>query len=411
MKEEDAIKSSAPHAGRNRRRKSRWRNGSLPYKAKKRKEREKKKNVGNPENCVYSSDDVVNLLTNVNMNLSETRNNNRINCDTINLKRCRSMSKTLEESSGKTRCSFDKTNQYETNNSNETKSLETETFKGFKDNCTDESNNLAIIYDILDELTSKIEKSLDALEENNLNINVNKQEKKVNKILSNSVNTAENLKKDFFCGESSSENEGLNDTILSNVNPETYIFKKSSKCKKKTSGNLKPRNKFENKKRFETNFSEKVDKGVDKDLQNDEIGLDKWLDALSKKKESEIKQEISIKDNELTCNAEVDYESSLIELRDMLINQGSVDEFNWYGGINNKKHIKNIEELDGESEISTVDDFNGMMVDLNVSRFQLVADSVETLRNFIDDFFSQEDSLLVNNKNEVNSLEITIALK
>lgn len=417
MKGDNAINCSAGKAVRNKRRKSRWRNGTLPYKGKKRKEREKRRKYDKLGNGPYCNDAVINSLVNESRNLNESTsfgNNNNIDCNLITPTRSRSMSKTSIENLSESKWSSITPSGYEISRSIDTKSLENEMLKGFKSECEEEANSIKVICEILDELSSKIERSLDGLEKNTTNSGTRLSEEK---ILQSSESYCQNVNK-------------IISKKTSNINVEIEMAQVSVPLK------------FGYDKLSEIMSADKYDDIVNEDLQNDEVGLDKWLNALTRKKQIEAGKEItgnypkdkesenfskSIKRelrcnilttgkllsdikqyNEATKNVESEYESSLKELRDALINEASLDDLSNTDAFANRSYnFRNIPKVSKNSWNAAVEDFNEMLADLSISNFEIVADSVETLRNFIDDFSHKENNSAKSN-NDTASIKLTI---
>ncbi|XP_033220553.1 uncharacterized protein LOC117175109 isoform X2 [Belonocnema kinseyi] len=413
VKEDNAVNCSSGKAVRNKRRKSRWRNGTLPHKGKKRKEREKRRKYDKLGDSSCSNGAVFNLLTNRNRNFNESTsfgNNNNIDCNLITPTCSRSMSKTSVENSSEFKWSSVTPSRYEISKSINIKYLENEMLKGFKSEYEEESNSMKVICEILHELTSKIERNLDGLEKNTTNSGTRLSEEKM---LQNSEYYSQNVNKII------SKKASIIDVEIEMAQVSVPL-------------------KFGNDKLPKIMSADKDDDIGNEDLQNDEVGLDKWLNALTKKKlieagkeitgnyqtdkESENKCSKSIK-KELRCNAvrtgkllseikqynetannvESEYEASLKELRDALINEASLDDFSspedFTNGSYNFRKIPNVRK---NSWNVAVEDFNEMLTDLSISNFEIVANSVETLRNFIEDFSHKENDSAKSN-NDMNT--------
>ena len=400
---------------RNKRRKSRWRNGTLPYKGKKRKEREKRKKYDELRNGSDNTDAEINLLANESRNLNESvsfGNNNNINYNMITATCSRSKSETYVENSSEYKRSFIKSSGQDSYKSNDTQSLEHKMFKRFKSDCYEESKNMNVICEILDELTSKIERTL------------GNQAERINQIDDNGIdvtNSSTCLTEENILQSSVPYCQKVNKIVsksTSKINSEIEMIQESNTSK------------FDNDKLPQITSAEKDDDIINEDLQNDEVGLDKWLNALTRKKRiedgkeitgyvqkdkgsehkctksmkkesksNEVYSKVEIKqDNEAENNDESEYESSLIELRDTLINEASFDDL-CSGDFNNKSgNFQNITKINQDSWNSAVEDFNEMMTDLSIAHFELIADSVETLRNFINGFSCKENYSAKSNK-------------
>lgn len=111
-----------PKSNRTRRRKCRWRNGSLPPRIKKRIKRQNEIST-----CEYTSEGIMESLGSEDTNLSNASlysNNNHSDLSSVRSKRSRSSSKNSEESltSIQTKSSHAKSSGYDTNTSNDAKS-------------------------------------------------------------------------------------------------------------------------------------------------------------------------------------------------------------------------------------------------------------------------------------------------
>lgn len=326
----DTVKFSALKTGRSKRRKSRWRNGSLPYKGKRKKDREKKRKIEKLSNLSNNSVIIKNLLKDES-DLNSPEKNNQLTIDS------------LEKIPN--------------------------AFKGFQNNSEEELNNMTVIYNILDELISKIEENtIDSKENNTLDASIDNED------IKNYLES--NLTENTF------------DETNNRINEETSKFDKE----------------------------EKIEKIPDKDLKNDEVGLDKWLNVLSKKKEDDDeenehnnsssssnklalkeKKQKDSKDDEEPTNDESDNEISLIEMRDTLLNEASFDEFSHVIQNTIKEYnLQNIKFTENESWNVAANNFNEFITDLSASNFKLIADSVETLRNLIKNFSSKDNLMEIN---------------
>lgn len=123
----------------------------------------------NDDKDLSNNDSAISSFISEDTNLSSTstcsnNNNNNISLDAISRKRCRSSSKTSEESS----LSNAKSSGYDTHISNDNKSVDGESprmFKGFT-NTQNDNCNIEIINEMLDDLKSKIDEEKRASESN-----------------------------------------------------------------------------------------------------------------------------------------------------------------------------------------------------------------------------------------------------
>lgn len=259
--------------------------------------------------------------------------------------------------------------------------------RNFQSHSEEELNNMTIIYNILDELISTIDENLTNTGENNVDLMKCNQSTTDNEI-NNGEDVTNFLESSFT--EPTSETEEANDKVSN----EEFTSEMSK-------------------------FTEE-EKIPEKDLENDEVGLDKWLNALSKKKdnqddkESEDNDNLALKerkdkesknqyeDNDDQINAESDYESSLIEMRDTMLNEASFDEFPHAINTSEQKVYHNVKFTETESWDVAANDFKELITDLSSSNFKLIADSVETLRNFVERFSCNDNSLSEINKSVVS---------
>ncbi|XP_043471332.1 probable serine/threonine-protein kinase DDB_G0282963 isoform X1 [Leptopilina heterotoma] len=365
VKDEDTVKFSNLKTGRSKRRKSRWRNGSLPYKGKRKKDREKKRRIERLNNLSYNSDIFKSLVKNESLSdQSSPEKKKQLNI-----------------------VSFENIPN---------------AFKGFQSNSEEELDNMTIIYNILDQLITTIEENTTNSEESLLD----------QSLTENQQQDEEEEEEEQQPQQSTTDNEINDGDDVTN-----YL---ESNFAETTSDVDETNNKI-------SDTEEKGEEKLNEDLKNDEVGLDKWLNALSKKKDShdddddddeeeiehnsklELKEknenknqelkEHSSKDNDYDSNAESDNEVSLIELRDILLNEASFDESSHVMINTSKQHnFQNIKFTETESWNIAAKDFNELITDLSESKFKLIADSVETLRNLIRGF-SCKDNLTEINKN------------
>ncbi|XP_012287734.1 uncharacterized protein LOC105703723 isoform X2 [Orussus abietinus] len=160
----EESKNSKPE--RSRRRKFRWKRGSLPSRTKARGKK-KQEEEGTASDCKCSADSAIGCLASEDTSFSSVSacshntNNNHIDMEGISSKRSRSSSKTSEESttSALSKLSNAKSSGYDTNGSIDAKSADEarskQGFKGFEEDA--ENPDIAMISGILTGLTSKVD--------------------------------------------------------------------------------------------------------------------------------------------------------------------------------------------------------------------------------------------------------------
>lgn len=162
----------------------------------------------NDDKDLSNNDSAISSFISEDTNLSSTStcsNNNNLSLDGINKKRCRSLSKTSEESS----LSNARSSGYDTHNSSDNKSVDSESprmFKGFT-NTQNDNCNIEIINEMLDDLKSKIDEEKRACErESNSGSELVSQENFVELYKNTTVSRSETLVVDKDENERSSDN-------------------------------------------------------------------------------------------------------------------------------------------------------------------------------------------------------------
>ncbi|XP_071865996.1 uncharacterized protein isoform X2 [Bombus fervidus] len=401
----DLMKRKTKH----RKRKSRWSNG-LPPKARRKPNKSDDKHL-NDFKC--SSDSAIGSLTNEDTNFSSTStcsnnnnsssNNNNINLNTINVERSESLSKCSEVNtmSDKT-CESTKSSGYDTNNSVRDipgKKSSQKMFKGFSDSSNNIKCNIEIINGILSDLKSEtIEEkvtenndiSLTHVSEDKLKINLTKQS--YLNAMDVHINKGDSVDRtiDNLSSTSKTDDEKLNEIIsaenlkLNDKNPdnmhgvrETHQISITSKSDDEK---LNETWTHVRKQQNDTSLSEnKVENRI---LRRN--------GRFAKEQKSSNEQSNQIIKNETSSD---DKDLSLSELRSMLQKEAMEDDFSFDENSEIKYNLRKLNHLKTEECKQETEDFNTMLSELSVSKFQLVADSVNSLRDLISTFSPKNGSL------------------
>lgn len=401
------------------------------------------KSNNNSATCSFISEDT-NLSS-----VSTCSNRNNINLNIMDRTRSRSLSKMSEESilSNETRSSNAKSSGYDSNISNDNKSFcETpETmFTGFS-NTKDDNHNIEIIAGMLDDLKSEInkEKRTNMRESNNeiSNSELISQEKSIN-LCKNTINTniinkdelgQENKKPiNNLSNNSKTDDEKLNEImkaedpklpeiissknvfIGNNVNRISLRSKSDDEKLNETkpnSSNIKA-NDMKNNINKDTGFNELFRVTSNKTFKNSsqekmsetetmlgilltnknsatDIGLNKEKKLQSRYRKTEYNKNSEIKivqdkeeNNKINNTNDKNFIINKTVLKEEKVLDDDLDDY-----INNSDTIYNLQKSKEEKE-DYCKYFNKILSDLSVSDFQLVADSVEGLRNLISHFTS-----------------------
>ncbi|XP_043790554.1 putative uncharacterized protein DDB_G0282133 isoform X2 [Apis laboriosa] len=414
LNENDSVKKKTKY----RRRKSRWSNG-LPPKSKKKISKCDDKLVND---CKCTSDSAIGSLINEDTNFSSTstcsnnnnnnstsnnnnndnnsNNNNNINLDIINVERLRSSSKCSKDASQKTCCKSTKSSGYDTSNSNHVisgKRLSQKMFKGFSDSSNNVKCDIEIINGILSNLKSETNEekvtgdndiSLIHASKNKLKLNPTRQQYldsmdlQINK--DNSVDrTIDNLSTTSKTDDEklneiiSAENLKLNDKCSNDIHNvrKTHQISITSKSDDEKLNESRTHTCSQ-----EDNFSEKKT-GSRVLRQNGKF----------KEQKSDNESDQTSKTNEIELFDDKDL--SLSELRSMLQKEAMEDDFSFDENSENGKY--NLRKLNNkktnDSKYET-DDFNVMLLELSTSKFQLVADSLNSLRDLISSFSQKSNN-------------------
>lgn len=413
----DLMKRKTKH----RKRKSRWSNG-LPPKTRRKSNKSDDKHLND---CKCSSDSAIGSLTNEDTNFSSTstcsNNNNsssnNINLNTINVERSESLSKCSEVSiiSDKT-CKSTNSSGYDTNNSVRDipgKKSSQKMFKGFSGSSNNIKCNIEIINGILSDLkcetieekvTENNDISLTQVSQDKLKINPTKQsyldamDVHINK--GDSVDrTIDNLSSISKTDDEklneiiSAENLKLNDKNSDNMHGvrETH---QTSITSKSDDEKLNETRTHVRKQQNDTSLSE--DKVENRILRRN--------GRLAKEQKSNKEQSNQIVKNDTTSSDDKDL--SLSELRSMLQKEAMEDDFSFDENSEIKYNLRKLDHLKTEEWKRKKENFNTMLSELSVSKFQLVADSVNSLRDLISTFSPKNGSLSTDTDGEVRNVFI-----
>lgn len=415
----DLMKRKTKH----RKRKSRWSNG-LPPKARRKPNKNDDKHLND---CKCSSDSAIGSLTNEDTNFSSTStcsnnnnsssNNNNINLNTINVERSESLSKCSEVStmSDKT-CKSTKSSGYDTNNSVRDipgKKSSQKMFKGFSDSSNNIKCNIEIINGILSGLkcetveekaTENNDISLTQISQDKLKINPTKQS--YLDAMDVHINKGDSVDRtiDNLSSTSKTDDEKLNEIIsaenlkLNDKNPDNMHgvreTRQTSITSKSDDEKLNETRTHVRKQQNDTSLSE--DKVENRILRRN--------GRLAKGQKSNNEQSNQIIKNDTTSSDDKDL--SLSELRSMLQKEAMEDDFSFDENSEIKYNLRKLNHLKTEEWKQKTEDFNTMLSELSVSKFQLVADSVNSLRDLISTFSPKNGSLSTDTDGEVRNVFI-----
>nr|XP_033190854.1 kinesin-related protein 8-like isoform X1 [Bombus vancouverensis nearcticus] len=402
----DLMKRKTKH----RKRKSRWSNG-LPPKTRRKPSKSDDKHLND---CKCSSDSAIGSLINEDTNFSSTSicsnnnnnssNNNNINLNTINVERSESLSKCSEVStmSDKT-CKSTKSSGYDTNNSVRDipgKKSSQKMFKGFSDSSNNIKCNIDIINGILSGLkcetveekaTENNDISLTQVSQDKLKINPTKQS--YLDAMDVHINKGDSVDRtiDNLSSTSKTDDEKLNEIIsaenlkLNDKNPDNMHgvreTHQTSITSKSDDEKLNETRTHVRKQQNDTSLSE--DKVENRILRRN--------GRLAKEQKSNNEQSNQIIKNETTSSDDKDL--SLSELRSMLQKEAMEDDFSFDENSEIKYNLRKLNHLKTKEWKQETEDFNTMLSELSVSKFQLVADSVNSLRDLISTFSPKNGSL------------------
>ncbi|XP_017753878.1 PREDICTED: putative uncharacterized protein DDB_G0282133 isoform X1 [Eufriesea mexicana] len=416
LDQSDSLKKQIKH----RRKKRRWRNG-LPPRSKKKTSKCDEKHLND---CKFNSDSATGSLINEDTNFSSTsncsnnnnssnnnnnnyhnnnNNENNINLDTTNVKRSRSPSKCSEISTASDKaCKSTKSSGYDTNNSIHLisgKRSSQRMFKGFSSTNSNDKYNLEIISGILSDLKSETgeEKSTEDIDISLAHVSQNKLELNPTKhqyldTVDVHVNSSDSIDRttDTLSNTSKTDDEKLNE-IISAEN-----FKFSDKSSDNTHNvretqQVTVASKSDDEKLNETRTNvhrQEDNASFSEEKENCKVFRRNGKFAKRPKSDNEQSDQTS-KLNEIQSSDDKDL--SLSELRSMLQKEAMENDFSFDEDSEIKYNLRKLKSDKIDEWKQEVEDFNAMLSDLSVSKFQLVADTVNSLRDLISTF-SQKNS-------------------
>ncbi|CAD1479110.1 unnamed protein product, partial [Heterotrigona itama] len=372
----ELIKKKTKH----RKRKSRWSNG-LPPKSRRKTSKSDEKHLND---CKCSSDSAIGSLTNEDTNFSSTStcsNNNNSN-NTINMERSRSSSKCSEIIT-----TSDKTCKG-TNSNNSIRGLpgkrsSKKMFKGFSDN--------NIINGLLKNLKSETSEEKSA-EDNDMSLTHVSQDKlKLNSTkqqyldtMDLHINRNDSIERtiDNLSSISKTDDEKLNE-IISGEN---------LKLNDKSSNNIRDVRETRRISITSKSDDEKLNETRTHIFKQDDGSLseEKMESKITRRNGRFIKEQKKRNEQlDQTCKDEIisdDKDLSLSELRSMLQKEAMDDDFSFDENSEVKYNLRKSKHSKLERWKQRTEDFNAMLSELSVSKFQLVADSVNSLRDLISTF-------------------------
>lgn len=362
----ELIKKKTKH----RKRKSRWSNG-LPPKSRRKTSKSDEKHLND---CKCSSDSAISSLTNedTNFNSTSTCSNNNNSNNTVNMERSRSSSKCSEINtmSDKTYCKNTNSNGYDTNNSirglpDIINGLLNDLKSGTSEEKSAEDNDMSLTHVSQDKLklNSTKQQYLDAM---NLHINRNDSVERTVDNLSSISKTDDEKLNEIISGE----NLKLND-------------KSSNICDVRETRRISITSKSDDEKLSETRTHV---------FKQDDVNLseEKMESRVTRRNGRFIKeQKLSNEQSDQTCKDETvcnDKDLSLSELRSMLQKEAMDDDFSFDENSEVKYNLRKSRHAKLERWKQRTEDFSAMLSELSVSKFQLVANSVSSLRDLISTF-------------------------
>ncbi|XP_043526698.1 uncharacterized protein LOC122537532 isoform X3 [Frieseomelitta varia] len=388
----ELIKKKTKH----RKRKSRWSNG-LPPKSRRKTSKSDEKHLND---CKCSSDSAIGSLTNEDTNFSSTStcsNNNNSNNLTINMERSRSSSKCSEIStaSDKTCCKSTNSNGYDTNNSIRGlpgKRSSQKMFKGFSNNSNNIKYNIDIINGLLNDLKSGTSEeksaedngmSLTHVSQDKLKLNSTKQQYLDAMDLHINRNDSVERTIDNLSSISKTDDEKLNE-IISGENLKLNDKSSNNICDVRETRRISITSKSDDEKLSETRTH------VFKQEDDASLSEEKMETRITRRNGRFIKeQKLSNEQLDQTCKDETvsnDKDLSLSELRSMLQKEAMDDDFSFDENSEVKYNLRKSRHSKLERWKQRTENFNAMLSELSVSKFQLVADSVSSLRDLISTF-------------------------
>ncbi|XP_034193814.2 uncharacterized protein LOC117610476 isoform X1 [Osmia lignaria lignaria] len=411
--------------GKRRKRRSRWSNG-LPPKLRKKGNRCDDKHMND---CKCNSDSATSSLMNEDIDMisistcsSSNNNNNDINPNTINVKRSRSSSKCSEMSTESDKSCCTKSSGYDTNRSvdnlHENKSPE-RPFKGFPNSSdiTDKNSNVEIIDGIMNSLKSELSEkknteesdiSLTHTSEDKLELTSTKEQYLDTLNLHVSKSAANDETIDNLSSISKTDDEKLNEIISAEslkLNESSDINVVNKTCQVSTS-------KSDDEKLNETRINYdtiKEDANLPEEKEENEIPRrangqfskrQKLNNLIINDKEMRNSKRTNKSNNEVECNDDKDL--SLSELRCLLQKEAMDDGYY----LDAECRVDYNSRKNGKPDVwkQEAEDFNHMLLELGSSKFELVADSVSSLRDLLSTFSQKCDNPITDASTEQESI-------
>ncbi|KAK1120066.1 hypothetical protein K0M31_012791 [Melipona bicolor] len=351
------------------------------------------------ENKVFVSNELIKKKTKHRKRKSRWSNGlppkSRRKTNTINMERSRSSSKCSEinTTSDKTCCKNTNSNGYDTNNSIRGlpgKRSSQKMFKGFSDNSNNIKYNIDIINGLLNDLKSGTSEeksaedngmSLTHVSQDKLKLNSTKQQYLDAMDLHINRNDSVERTIDNLSSISKTDDEKLNE-IISGENLKLND-KSSNICDVRETRRISITSKSDDEKLSETRTHV---------FKQDDVNLseEKMESRVTRRNGKFIKeQKLSNEQSDQTCKDETvcnDKDLSLSELRSMLQKEAMDDDFSFDENSEVKYNLRKSRHAKLERWKQRTEDFNAMLSELSVSKFQLVADSVSSLRDLISTF-------------------------
>ncbi|CAK9795675.1 Uncharacterized protein KIAA2026 [Anthophora plagiata] len=392
-----------------RKKRSRWSTGVTPKSKRRMNNKSDEKHL---KDCKCNSDSATGSLINEDTNLSSTStcsnnnnnnssNNNNINLDTVNIKRSRNPSKCSEMGSefDETRCKSVKSSGYDTNSSVGTISSNRSSqkmFKGFSDNSNIDKCNIEIINGIVCNLNTEISEENNSTEDvhtSQITLELNPIRQQYLDAMDLHIDRGDSVDRpiDNLSSISKTDDEKLNEIISA----------ESSKLNDK--GNvhtviethqISVISKSDDEKLNETRTSHKQEDSASSSGNNGKERVIRQNGGLVKENQSD-KQSLKADDTNQSTNEIDSFDDknlSLSELRSLLQKEAMDEDFSFDEESEVKYNHRKLKNVKKETWRQEKENFNKMLLDLSVSKFQLIADSVSSLRDLISTLSQKSNS-------------------
>lgn len=398
VKVENIKKETAGKTVRIKRRKSRWRYGTLPSRMKKRAKKHEEENSSDGK-C--SADSAIGSLVNDDTNFSNASvcsNNNHSDVEAWTSNRLRSMSKNSNEStiSRETKCSNAKSSECDTSASSDISGLTVEKmFRGFARNTDNQRSNIKVIRGILHNLTTTIEvgrKTHD--EEKSTNDDEVTLDKWIDKVDSS---VSREVKRD------KSDVDDINLNKTEKIDSRKKRLRRTKQKLVKSDKTLQQKSELL---RNERSISEdENEEYIKNSIKIEDAMLDKTNGRQATQKKVEHRWEKSCEKYNVDLESETclkndksefgnEEEVTLSELRDRLQGGETPDDLQSINSsdvpVSERYNLRKLKTIKTEESKKNAENFKRILTDLSVSSFELVADSVEALRDLVTRFSSEE---------------------